>query len=73
MCPGLGSQQEGQTHRKHSPMTGRTPPSLFAYQSIGHGLLSVIQVHEVVIVARVHVCGHAGRDGEQEAFVVTWK
>lgn len=66
----MGSQQKGQTHRKHSPVTGGTPPSPPAYQSIGHGLLSMIQVHEVVIVARVHVRGHAGRDGEQEAFVV---
>lgn len=52
-------------------LAGRPFPP--AYQSIGHGLLSLIQVHEVVIVTRVHVHGHAGYDGEQETFVVPWK
>lgn len=49
---------------------GRPQPFSSPHQSIWDGLLPVIQVHVVVVVACTGVHGHAGGDGEQEAFVV---
>lgn len=49
---------------------GRPQPFCGPHQSIGDGLLPVIQVHVVVVVARAGVHSHAGGDGEQEASVI---
>lgn len=50
--------------------SGTSSALLRPHQSIGDGLLPVIQVHVVVVVARAGVHSHAGGDGEQEASVV---
>lgn len=59
------------TYHGQALTRGRPPPT--TYQSVGHGLLPVIQVHEVVVVAGGRVRGHSGSNGEQEALAVPWK